>query len=69
MLENVKPVRLTELGTLTLSADRIYLSGFSANDCSCRDVVALALVWAIGELQRELALTLESPGAGKAGID
>lgn len=71
MLENVKPAKLTKYGKLTISGKEMYAEGFRGNDgCSCRDVAALALIWAIGKLQRELALTLRAPDSGrKMGLD
>lgn len=64
MLENVKPARLTKIGTLTISPNQMIADGFSGNnECSCRDVAVLVLVWAIGELQEELAKTLRSPSS------
>ena len=72
MLDNIKPARLKKLGTVIVGRGAkpcsIRVKGFAADDCSCRDVSALALVWAIGELQRELNLLLESPGASDVGI-
>lgn len=46
----------------------VSVEGFSAEGGSCRDVAALAMVWAIGRLQQELMATLEKPGAGNVCI-
>lgn len=57
-------VHLTETGTITLAEDRINIDGFRAENGTCRDTAALAIVWAIGRLQLELTQTLEKPGGG-----
>lgn len=64
--------RLTETGSVTVRTDgrvRVVVEGFSGAGCTCRDVAALAMVWAIGELQRELLKTLQKPGGGSVGIE
>lgn len=63
------PAKLTKSGRITLAADLILIEGFEGDDCTCRDVAALAIVWAIGELQQELMKTLQAPGGGKACVD
>ena len=63
------PAKLTKIGGIGISADRILIEGFEADGATCRDVAALAIVWAIGELQRELMATLEAPCKGKAVVD
>jgi hypothetical protein len=70
MLDNIKPAKLTKLGTLTITSSEVMCDDFEGNaECSCRDVAALALVWAIGKLQRELAATLRQPGGtGKMSV-
>lgn len=63
------PARLTRNGTVTIPAKgMIMVEGFQGKGCTCRDVSALALVWAIGRLQHELLKTLEAPGGGDVGI-
>jgi hypothetical protein len=54
--------KLRKTGTLLMHDGRIYTSGFRADGCMCREVAAHALLWAIGELQRELAALIEKPG-------
>lgn len=54
--------KLRKAGTLLMHDGRIYTSGFRANDCMCREVAAHALIWAIGEMQRELVALIERPG-------
>lgn len=66
---DAEPASLCKFGTVTVEPSRISIDGFDANGGSCRDVAALALVWAIGELQRDLMATLESPGGGAAIIE
>lgn len=65
---DASPTRLTQLGVMSIREGRIIIDGFSADDATCRDVAALALVWAIGQLQAELMLTLEAPGRGNACV-
>jgi hypothetical protein len=49
---------------------RIYLDGFEADDAMCREVAALGMLWAIGELQAELTALIQQPGGtGKSCID
>jgi len=65
---DTEEARLTRTGTVTINADGVFVEGFSAENGTCRDVAALAALWAIGELQRELMKTLEQPGGGKICI-
>lgn len=60
---------LSKFGRVTIHANHIAVDGFEGVNCSCRDVAALAALWAIGELQRELLKTLERPGGGSISID
>lgn len=63
--------KLTKTGTVTIGGDsncHVVVEGFEGDGCSCRDVAALAMLWAIGELQRELMGTLERPGGGSCGV-
>lgn len=63
--------RLTKTGTVTIQTDgrfRIIVEGFDGDGCSCRDLAALAMAWAIGELQRELLATMMEPGGGSCGL-
>lgn len=62
------PSRLTNIGTVTIAKDGIAIEGFSAENGTCRDVAALALVWAIRQLSRELQTTMERPGSGNASV-
>jgi hypothetical protein len=61
---DAEEARLTEFGTVTIRPDGIVVEGFSAENGTCRDVAALATLWAIGRLQEELMKTLERPGGG-----
>jgi hypothetical protein len=63
--------RLTKFGSVTIDGHKsILVEGFDGNDCMCREVAALALVWAIGELQRELNCLIAVPGGtGKCIVD
>ena len=60
---------ITQAGVVTISPDGILVAGFDGDNTSCRDISALAMVWAIGELQRELLATLERPGGGNVAVD
>lgn len=61
--------KLTQFGSVkVLSHGRIEVDGFEGDGCTCRDVAALAMLWAIGELQRDLMATLESPDGGNSVI-
>lgn len=64
-----EPEMLGKIGTVTITNGRIDVRGFNANNATCRDVAALAALWAIGELQRELMGTLEKPGGGNICIE
>lgn len=66
---DTEQAHITETGTVTITADGITVDGFDADNASCRDLAALAALWAIGELQRELLKTLERPGGGNIGIN
>lgn len=66
---DANPARLYQNGTVTVTPTGITVAGFEGLNASCRDVAALAALWAIGELQRELMATLERPGGGKIGVD
>lgn len=59
---------LTKTGTVLVEAGRIVVTGFEGHNASCRDVAALALVWAIGVLQQELRATMEKPGGGNVCV-
>lgn len=62
---DAEPAKLTKTGKVTITDGQIAIEGFNASNATCRDVVALAALWAIGELQRELMLTLEKPGGSR----
>ncbi len=65
---DAEPIKLTQHGTVTVEAGSIVVTGFSGDNCSCRDVAVLACIWAIGELQRELLKDVEQPGGGRVAI-
>lgn len=54
--------KMEKAGTLLMHKGHIYTTGFRVRDCMCREVTAHALLWAIGELQRELAALIGKPG-------
>jgi hypothetical protein len=59
---------LTKIGRVVIDDLGIEIEGFEAANGSCRDLAALAALWAIGELQRELMGTLQKPGGGNIVI-
>lgn len=61
-------VRLTKIGTVTVTPTGVVVEGFRAVNGTCRDVAALAAQWAIGELNRELMRTMERPGGGSISV-
>jgi len=61
---------LKQTGTVLIHKGRIYLGGFEADNAMCREVAALGILWAIGELQAELTALIQQPGGtGKSCID
>ncbi|BAR92360.1 hypothetical protein [Pseudomonas phage PS-1] len=68
-MDNVEPIYLTRHGKVTISEAGIDVEGFDANLASCRELAVMAAVWAIGELQRELLLTIQRPGGGNISVD
>jgi hypothetical protein len=65
---DANPAFLTQFGKIEIENGRIMIDGFDAENGTCRDVAALAIVWAIGQLQIELMQTLERPGGGIACV-
>jgi hypothetical protein len=65
---DAEPAFLTKHGKVTIDTGRIMIEGFDAHNGTCRDVAALAIVWAIGQLQHELMQTLERPGGGNVCV-
>ena len=69
---NAASASLTKTGVVTIDANqrfKVDIAGFEGDGCSCRDLAALAIVWAIGELQRELMQVLQLPGGGSVAVD
>jgi hypothetical protein len=70
-MRDAEEASLTKTGTVTIFTEgrlRVNVEGFEGRNCSCREVAALAMAWAIGELQRELVATLQKPGGGSCGL-
>ena len=65
---DAQPAKLIKHGTIEISEREIKLTSFEGIGCTCREVVALGLVWAIAELTKELQATMQQPGNGKAFI-
>ncbi len=62
--------RLTKIGKVTVTkAGEVRVAGFEGDGTTCRDVCALAMVHAIGVLQRELTELLQKPGGGNVCVD
>ncbi|HDS1708402.1 hypothetical protein [Pseudomonas putida] len=61
-------IKLTSPGRVTIEKGRILVEGFVSENATCREVVVMAAAWAIGELQREMLLTIERPGGGNLCI-
>jgi hypothetical protein len=64
------PAVLTKVGKITIipSGD-VRIEGFDGEGCTCRDVAALAMTYAIGVLQRELMAVITAPGGGRVVVD
>lgn len=61
--------KLDMVGTILMHDGHIHIDGFGADECGCREVAIHAMLWAIGELQREIAADIAKPGgSGKVGI-
>lgn len=54
--------KLIKTGTILMHEGLIHIAGFDAEDCMCRELAAHALLWAIGEMQRELSELIARPG-------
>lgn len=62
--------RLTKTGTILMHHGQIHVAGFEGENCGCREIAFHALLWGIGELQRELRDLVHKPGgSGNVGID
>lgn len=66
---SAEKAKLTAFGKVEITPDGVRVEGFDADNGTCRDVAALAVTWAIGELQRELLATLQQPGGGNICVD
>lgn len=62
------PCKLTQTGTVLIKGNWIEVKGFESDNGSCRDTAALACMWAIGRLQKELQAMMERPGGGNTVI-
>jgi hypothetical protein len=62
--------RLHRIGKVTIKPGGITVEGFRADDCMCREVAILGMMWAIDQLWTEVKATIDRPGGnGTAGID
>ncbi len=62
--------KLIKPGTILMHHGKIHIEGFEAENCMCREVAAHALLWGIGEMQRELTALINQPGgSGNTCLD
>lgn len=62
-------VKLTQHGTVTIKPNgQITVEGFKGDGCTCRDVAVLAMLWAIGVLQKDVTEAIQRPGGGNCGV-
>ena len=54
--------KLERAGTILMHDGKIYLDGFEADGCMCREVAIHALIWGIGQMQQELVALIDRPG-------
>jgi hypothetical protein len=60
---------LTKHGTVKIKPDgQIIVAGFEGDNCTCRDVAVLAMLWAIGQLQAEVMADVQEPGGGRCVV-
>lgn len=62
-------MKLSKTGTILIHEGQIHIDGFEADGASCRETAGLAVLWAIGLLQRELTDIIAAPGGGVSSID
>lgn len=60
---------LSKTGTLLIHEGKIFFDGFEAKNCMCREVAIHAMLWAIGELQKEIVETLKEGNQGSSCAD
>lgn len=70
MVVAMNDLHLTRTGTILMHQGKIHIGGFDGDGFTCRGMANHALLWAIGELQRELAENIRRPGgSGNVSID
>lgn len=63
-------LHLKQIGEIKIDAKKVRIEGFRADGAMCREVAALAIVWAIGKLQNELSALIRKPGGtGNTSVD
>jgi len=66
----VLDLKLDKTGTIKMAQGKIEIEGFEVDGAMCREVAALAMLWAIGELQKELTAVINVPGGtGISSVD
>ena len=66
---DLEPATINIPGEVLVSSRGVAISLFDCENASCRDLAALAMVWAIGELQRSLLALMEKPGGGNVTVE
>lgn len=62
--------KLIKIGSILMHEGKIQIQGFEGDDLGCREVCIHAMLWAIGELQREIMADIEKPGgSGNVSLD
>ena len=54
--------KIKKAGTVTVTENEIRVSGFDVDNAMCRETAIHALIWAIGELQKEVVELIAVPG-------
>lgn len=63
-------MHITKNGSIEITNKGIFIKDFDGECESCRELAVLALLYGIGELQRELTELLKVPsGSGKVVLD
>lgn len=56
--------KLRKTGSILMHEGKIQIQGFEGDNLGCREVCIHAMLWAIGELQKEVMEDIEKPGGG-----
>lgn len=63
--------KITKPGTILIHEGSIYIDNFDTEGrpTMCRELCILAMIWAIGELQKSVAECIAAPGGGNSCAD